>query len=140
MHLWQNFLMVSRARFPLGLVNCLLFSGCFLDNNVLYPPFSVFYQILPYSYYVGSVAYINLHDAVWDKCTGGAASGQAVCVESGDPIEVLEQLSTIYTVVDSEDHVLQDMLVILTIALVFKVFYVIGVYVKTHRVVAIRSD
>jgi hypothetical protein len=119
---------------------CFLFNGNFIDSSILYYPFTVFYHILPFSYYIRSCTYINMHDATWDKCTGGAESGQAICVESGDPIEVLDQLSQIYSVVDSQDHVSRDMLVILALALVFKVLYVIGVYVKTHRVAAIMSD
>ena len=117
---------------------CFLFSGNFLDSTILYYPFELFYHILPFSYYLRSAAYINMHDATWDNCTGGIESGQAVCVASGDPLEVLDGLSTVYSVVDSENHVARDMGIILAIAVFFKVMYVFGVAVKTSRVANIK--
>ncbi|CAB9505534.1 Putative white-brown complex homolog protein 30 [Seminavis robusta] len=119
---------------------CFLFSGNFIESTILYYPFELFYHILPFSYYIRSCTYLNLHDATWDQCTGGPAIGQAICVESGDPTEVLDSLSNIYGVVDSEDHVARDMLVIFGIGMIFKILYVVGVWVKTSKVATIKSN
>ena len=117
---------------------CFLFSGNFLAPEILYYPFELFYHILPFSYYLRSAAYIFLHDATWDKCTGGPASGQPVCVESGDPIDVLNAMSAVYSVVDSQNTVARDIGVILAIAIFFKILFVVGVIYKTRRVAAIN--
>lgn len=117
---------------------CFLFSGNFLDQETLYYPFEAFYHILPFSYYMRSATYITLHDAPWNNCTG-AIDSQAVCVADGDPIEVLDQLSNVYGVVDSEDNVGRDMAVIFAIGLLFKLMYVVGVMVKTRKVADIKN-
>lgn len=117
---------------------CFLFCGNFLDQETLYYPFEAFYHILPFSYYMRSSTYITLHDAPWNNCTTGVAS-QAVCVADGDPIEVLDQLSNVYGVVDSEDSVGRDMAVIFAIGLVFKILFVAGVIVKTRKVAEIKN-
>ena len=116
---------------------CFLFSGNFLDQETLYYPFEAFYHIFPYSYYLRSATYLTLHDAEWNNCT--EAAGQAVCVEDGDPTAVLDSLSNVFGVVDSEDTFASDIGVILAIAFVFKLLFVVGVYVKTRRVADIKS-
>lgn len=123
---------------PMHTVMCFLFSGNFLDQATLYYPFEAFYHILPFSYYLRSAAYLLMHDADWNNCTTGADS-QAVCVEDGDPIKVLDSLHNVYGVVDSEDTYAQDIVVILAIGLFFKLCYVVGVVVKTRRVTDIQS-
>lgn len=110
-----------------------------MDSAILCPPFTAFYHALPFSYWLRSAAYINMHDSTWDKCIGGLASGQAVCVESGDPIEVLNQIGTVDSVIEGKDTVVRDIGVILAIALAFKIAYIVGVIVKTGKVAAINK-
>ncbi|CAB9519407.1 Putative white-brown complex homolog protein 30 [Seminavis robusta] len=117
---------------------CFLFSGNFLNSEIMYWPFELFYHILPFSYYLRSATYTYLHDIEWDKCVGGPSAGQPICVPSGDPTEVLNSMTFIYSVVDAEDHYLRDIIVILGIAGVFKIVYLIGVFYKTRRVAAIK--
>lgn len=59
-------------------------------------------------------------------------------VESGDPIKVLDAMSLVYSVVDSENSVARDIGVILVIAVVFKILFVAGVIFKTRRVADIK--
>ena len=117
---------------------CFLFSGNFLDQKTLYYPFELFYHILPFSYYLRSATYLTLHDADWNNCTLDAVR-QAVCVEDGDPTEVLEQLTNVFGVVDSENTLATDIGVILALGLFFKLLFVLGVVVKTRRVADIKS-
>ena len=80
------------------------------------------------------MAYIFLHDATWEKCTAGPESGQPVCVEDGDPIDVLRAMSNVYSVVGYENTVARDIVIILVMAAVFKILFVIGVIYKTKKV------
>ena len=80
------------------------------------------------------MAYIFLHDAPWENCSAGPESGQPICVEDGDPIKVLNAMSAVYSVVDSENTVARDIGIILAMAVFFKVLFVIGVIYKTKQV------
>lgn len=116
---------------------CFLFSGNFLAPEVMYWPFELFYHILPFSYYLRSATYIILNNAKWEPCLLGPASPQPVCVADGDPIKVLDRMSSVYSIVDSENTTARDIGVILLIAVFFKVLYVAGVIYKTRRVASI---
>ena len=65
--------------------------------------------------------------------------GNPNCVPSGDPTEVLDRLGLVYSVVSSENTVGRDLLVILGIALLFKICCVAGVIYKTRRVADIKE-
>lgn len=80
------------------------------------------------------MAYIFLHDAPWEKCTAGSESGQPICVEDGDPMKVLNAMSAVYSVVDSENTIARDIGIILVMAVFFKILFVIGVIYKTKQV------
>lgn len=80
------------------------------------------------------MAYILLHDADWENCIAGPESGSPICVEDGDPIEVLNAMSAVYSVIDSKNTVVRDIVIVLVMALVFKVLFVIGVIYKTKKV------
>lgn len=116
------------------------FSGMFLDHNMLYYPFVLLFHIDPIAYYMRSSSYIYLHEIQWDQCEGGPLqSGQPVCVASGDPIEVLQRMSTVYSVIEDEDTVARDIGILLVIAVVLKIVFFVGVLHKTSRVTKINK-
>jgi hypothetical protein len=105
---------------------CFLFSE--LDSTILYPfeLFFTFFHLLTSEVRPTSIC-ARRHLGI--NCI---ASGQEVCVESGNPIEVLDSLST-FTVLLIQKIMLRGHGVIPAIGLFFKVMYVIGVALRQAK-------
>lgn len=77
-------------------------------------------------------------DAEWEPCTD-AASQSAVCVNSSDGKDVLDALSRIFSVIESENRVAQDIGIMLAIAMCWKFFTIVIIVMKTSKVATIDS-
>ena len=78
-------------------------------------------------------------DAEWEACTDSGASG-AVCVNSKDGKDVLDGLSRIYPVIESENTVAQDIGIMLAIAMFWKLSSIAVILVKTRKVASINDS
>jgi hypothetical protein len=105
--------------------------GIFLPLRDLYWPFTLFYYILPFPYYVRSAIYAILIDHEFEPCT--EATNSLVCVNSSSGADVLDELTILTPLISSEDTVVMDVLILLAIAVFFKIVYIIGVAVKTFE-------
>lgn len=94
--------------------------------------FQAFYYVLPFGFYLRSFIYTIFVDADWEECTDPATS--SVCVPSTDGSDVLDEMSVIFPIVESENRVVTDVLVILAVALFFKVSSIAAIIYKTRRV------
>lgn len=84
------------------------------------------------------MSYVVFIDAEWEPCTDPTTS-TGVCVNSTDGKDVLDGLSVIFPVVESENRVGTDLLIVLAIALFFKIITVVTIIFRTNRVASIGS-
>lgn len=96
-----------------------------------------FHYVLPFGYYLRSTIYTIFIDADWAACTDPTTS--SVCVPSTDGKDVLDGLSVIFPVVESENRVGKDLLIVLAIAVFFKLVTIVIIIVRTKRVAPIGS-
>ena len=98
----------------------------------------LFYYVFPLGYYVRSFVYSIFINTEWEPCTGGGTQS-AVCVNSSDGKDVLDALSRIFSVIESEDQLAQDLVIMLVIAMFWKIFTIVVIVVKTSKVATIQS-
>jgi hypothetical protein len=111
-----------------------LFSGFLISEHDLVWPFRAFYYITPFSYYIRSVVYVYLIDTTWSECDpNNNYENSAVCVTPPSGKNVLGGIHLVYPVIEAKDTFAEDIGVIIVIALFYKIFYVVGVYVKTSK-------
>ena len=123
-----------------------LFAGFLIPEEDMYWPFTLFYYVMPYQYYVRSAVYLLFKDATFSSCNPNEETTTAPCIQSDDGpngtvdgLEVLGGLSLIYPLLETVDHVARDIGVLLAIAAFFKIFYIIGVVRKTKEVAHIHE-
>lgn len=110
-----------------------LFSGFLISVDDLVWPFKIFYYIMPFSYYIRSQLYNYLIDTTWSQCDpNNNVDNSAIC---GPPTgeSVLEGIHLSYPVIEAKDTYVQDIAIVIAIALFYKFLYVVGVYVKTSK-------
>lgn len=111
-----------------------LFMGLLIPGSDLVWPLKVFFYILPLKYSFRSMMYIEYVDSKWGACK----ASDAVCFgRDGD--EVLSTLNTLFPLVSDDNTIGLDILIVLAISLVFKVFYILQVMVKSQRASKIES-
>lgn len=96
-----------------------------------------FHYVLPFGYYLRSTIYTIFIDADWEACTDPFTS--SVCVPSTDGKDVLDGLGVIFPVIESENRVGTDLIIVLAIALFFKLATIAAIIVRTKRVAPIGS-
>lgn len=120
-----------------------LFGGFVIPYDDLYFPWTLFYHIMPFSYFVRSAIYLAFAYATFENCPVGSFS--AVCIQEESPgagvpgIQVIEVYSNIMPIADSDDTIGRDILVLIAIGVVYKIIYAVGVIVKTKRVANIED-
>lgn len=121
----------GKALFTATFFAALFFGGIFLPLQDMYWPFSLLYYILPLPYCVRSVMYALLIDEEFEPCTESTTS--PVCVNSTSGADILDALAVAIPVVSSEETRWMDMLILLAIAIFFKIASIVGVAVKTFE-------
>ena len=97
----------------------------------LYWPFELFYYIFPFSYHLRSFIYNYFSEIDWNPCDPVQNPDEPVCVDSTSGADVLDEFSTIFPLISSKNETGVDIVVILAIALFFKIFYIVGALIKT---------
>ena len=111
-----------------------LFSGFLISVDDLVYPFKIFYYIFPFSYYIRSQMYNLLIDSTWVPCDpANNVSNSAVCEPYPTGAKILEAIGLSFPVIQAEDTYWQDFGTTIALALVFKIAYVIGVYLTTSK-------
>lgn len=120
---------------------CFVFGGFLIPQRDLYYPFELFYHIMPFSYYARSCVYEAFAAMTFDSCDPqNNVENSPVCIpatgggDKVDGLEVLDGLGRIMPLVSSDDTVYTDLVIILVIGAVWKLFYVAGVVYKTSLV------
>ena len=108
-----------------------LFGGFVISVDDLYWPFKAFYYALPYQYFVHGAAYEIFIDAEFEPCLDPRTS--AVCTNSTAGVDVLDQLSRVFSVVSPEGRFGSDVGFMLAIAGFFKLLFFLGVVIKGNR-------
>jgi hypothetical protein len=120
-----------------------LFGGVLIPLDDLYYPWTIFYYIMPYLYYVRTAIYENFVHATFATCDVGTRS--AICIQEETPgagvpgIQVLEAFNRINPIAETESSSVRDTLALLAIGFAYKLLYTIGVVIKTRRVANIRT-
>lgn len=118
-----------------------LFGGFVIPYDDLYFPWTMFYHIMPFSYYVRSAVYISFAYATFETCEPGTFS--AVCIQEEEPgagvpgLQIVEAYSYVMPIATSEDNTWQDIWSLVAIGVVYKIIYALGVIFKTRRVAVI---
>lgn len=86
-----------------------------------------------------SQLYNTLHDTAWSACDKEQNPFAPICVTPPNGGEVLEALSGIYPVVENKDQVVQDIGIMLAIAVFWKLTYIAGVLYKSSLVSKIHE-
>ena len=124
-----------------------LFGGWLIPLSDMYYPFEIFYYIMPYAYFLRSMAYNGIEGTTWETCPGLEFS--QVCVTEADgvtPVEnppgsaVLEETTKILGVIENDDTVARDVFVMLAFGAFYKVLYIGGVLYKCSRNSKIHSS
>jgi hypothetical protein len=111
---------------------CFVFGGFLIPQRDMYYPFELFYHIMPFSYYARSAVYVAFDAMTFEPCT--VQGNSPVCVDSSNGLDVLDGLGRVMPLVSSEDTVITDLIVLIVIGAVWKLFYIVGVVYKTTRV------
>ena len=121
-----------------------LFGGFVIPYDDLYIPWTLFYHIMPFSYFVRSAIYLSFAYATFEHCPVGSFS--AVCIQEESPgagvpgIQVIDFYSNIMPIADADDTVGRDILILVVIGIVYKIIYAVGVIVKTRKVANIEDS
>ena len=107
-----------------------------LNSTFALLPRKLFYYIFPLGYYVRSFVYSVFINLEWEPCTD-SVSQSAVCVNSSDGKDVLDALSNIFPVIESENRILQDVGIMLAIAMCWKFLTIVVIVLKTTKVATI---
>ena len=115
-----------------------LFGGFLIAKRDMFWPFTLFYYIMPYSYYVRTQMYNQFEDSTWEPCCVGYTNRtmcpEPFCVDPPTGQNVLNELSKSYPVVQGDVNVGENLLILAGIALFWKLTYVAGVFYKTSQV------
>jgi ABC-2 type transporter len=118
-----------------------LFSGFVIGVDDLVYPFKIFYYVFPFSYYIRSQMYNWLSDATWVPCyPDDNPNDSPICQPNPTGASVLKAVSLSYPVIQAKDTYWQDFGTLIALALVFKVAYVVGVYMRTSRSAMIHPN
>lgn len=102
-----------------------LFGGFLIPLDDLYWPFELFYYIMPYQYHMRSFVYNYFSETGWDPCPLTSIQTQPVCVLDGDSDKVLDSFGRIYPLISSDDQTGFDIVILIVIGCVFKLFYIV---------------
>mmetsp|Transcript_30458 Transcript_30458/g.34718 ORF Transcript_30458/g.34718 Transcript_30458/m.34718 type:complete len:313 (-) Transcript_30458:47-985(-) len=108
-----------------------LFSGLLISLQDMNWPFKLFYYIFPFTYYIPGIVYKTFIITPWESCTTGSAS--SICVDSTDGIDIIKASKLIFPLLASEDRVIREILIVISMAIVFKILWAIALIVKTHK-------
>jgi hypothetical protein len=112
-----------------------LFSGFLISVDDLVYPFKIFYYIFPFSYYIRSQMYNLLIDTTWVPCDpANNTANSPVCEPFPSGAKILDGIGLSFPVINSENTYWQDIATIIALALVFKIGYIVGVYLTTSKV------
>lgn len=109
-----------------------LFGGFLISENDIYWPFKLFYYIMPFSYYTRSTIYQVFTYSTFEPCYDPTQT--AICTTSTSGTAVLEQLSRVVPLFSTKNQTAEDILILVVIGAIYKVFYILGVWYKTSRV------
>mmetsp|Transcript_5277 Transcript_5277/g.6906 ORF Transcript_5277/g.6906 Transcript_5277/m.6906 type:complete len:638 (-) Transcript_5277:161-2074(-) len=110
-----------------------LFGGFLIPLDDLYWPFELFYYVMPYQYFMRSFVYNYFIETDWDSCDPDVNTEQAVCLNTTDAVLIMNDFGRIYPLIESDDNTGFDIVIIIVIGVVFKLFYIIGVIMKTNQ-------
>jgi len=109
-----------------------LFGGFLIPVGDMYWPLKTFYYCMPYAYFVRSLIHSLFMANPWKDCTDPTIG--AVCSPTGDGAEILEQVGNrVFRLIEAEDNFSSDILIMLCIAVVFKIVYIVGVMLKSNK-------
>lgn len=120
-----------------------LFGGFVIPLDDLYFPWTAFYYIMPFSYFVRSAIYLSFAYATFETCQPFTLS--AVCIQEASPgvgvpgVQIIEAFSYVMPIADADDTVWRDISVLLAIGVVYKIIYTVGVILKTRQVTHIED-
>lgn len=121
-----------------------LFSGLVIPLEDLYYPWTLFYYMMPFHYFVRSSIYEGFAHTTFESCPEGTFS--AICMQEQVPgagvpgIDVVQAFERVMPIANAEDSSLQDLLIMVAIGLVYKILYTVGVILKTRRVAQIEQS
>merc|ERR1712232_389375 len=121
-----------------------LFGGFVIPLEDLYYPWTLFYHIMPFSYFVRSAIYETTAPATFETCIEGTPS--AVCLQEETPgagvpgTAIIEAFARVMPIAEAEDNTVRDMLILIAIGLVYKVLYTAVVIYKTRQVAKIHEE
>eukprot|EP00933_Yihiella_yeosuensis_P045258 TRINITY_DN40609_c0_g1_i1.p1 TRINITY_DN40609_c0_g1~~TRINITY_DN40609_c0_g1_i1.p1 ORF type:complete len:639 (-),score=121.46 TRINITY_DN40609_c0_g1_i1:148-2064(-) len=120
--------------------SCFLFMGVFLSEDFIDWPFRAFIYILPLSWTTKSITWLTIHDSEFAgaeslpdgsfKCPNLDASALACWGHTG--VQVLKSQHSIRSSVQTEDHVMFNLLMLLVIGAVAKLAHIIAVVLQTR--------
>jgi len=119
-------------------ISILLFTPVQIAENDLIWPFRVFYYIMPFSYYLHAQMYNVLIDSTWSPCDTPETS--PVCVSPPTGPNVLQGIGLSYPLIDVKDTYWEDLGIIVAIAIVYKLLYIAGVYLKSSRSAKVHGN
>jgi hypothetical protein len=118
-----------------------LFGGFLIPLSDMYWPFELFYYIMPYSYFLRATMYNALEATEFSSCDTTQDIVPAICFPD-DPTsgrQILVGLNRVLPVIEDDDTVMQDIGILLLMALFFKVCYIAGVIYKSTQVSKIHG-
>jgi ABC-2 type transporter len=134
---------VYSLRFLFPKVSAFLFGGFVIPKADMYYPWTIFYYVMPFSYYVRSAVYETTVYKTYESCEPGTYS--AVCVQEETPgagvpgAKIIEAFSQVAPIASPEDNTVRDMLILVAIGVGWKIVFAIGAIMKTRRVASISS-
>ena len=87
---------------------------------------------MPFSYYVRSAVHEWFKAITFESCT--VRGNSPVCVASEDGSDVLVAFNRVMPLVSEDDTTISDLVILIVIGVVWKLFYIAGVMYKTSLV------
>lgn len=86
---------------------------------------------MPFSYYMRSSVHELFRNINFEPCLQG---NSPVCVSSSDGSDVLAAFNRVMPLVSEDDTTISDLVILIVIGVVWKLFYIAGVVYKTSLV------
>ena len=115
-----------------------LFGGFLIPLRDMFWPFKLFYYVMPYSYFIRSMIYSTFNAITFEPCTEASGGFGAVCIPETDGIAVLGELSRVFPLLDTKNRFVEDVGILLAIALFYKLVSIVMIITKSRKVADIK--
>ena len=112
-----------------------LYGGFLIPGSDMIWPLKIFFYIMPMKYTIRTMVYSDFIHSEYDSCDKNKYEGELCFGQDGD--DVLDNLGKVMPLITSKDHSLEDIMILLAMAVFYKLIYVVILITKSRAVTTI---